>query len=95
MTQPYTYTEIIESLTSYFRVPTKFVNLIESSYNEIVNVLKYDSIPIKIACVVQMMSTRNVFCGCLCVYEVLHLLCVKKSTVSVKIRKYKKLINSK
>ena len=84
MTQPYTYAEIIESLTSYFRVPTKFVNLIESLYNEIVKVLKYDSIPIKIACVVQMMSTRNVFCGCLCVYKVLHFLCVKKSTVSVK-----------
>ena len=94
MTQPYTYTEIIESLTSYFRIPTKFVYLIESSYNEITRVLKYDSIPIKIACVVQMMSTRNVFCGCLCVYEVSHFLCVKKSTVSVKIRKYNFFLNS-
>ena len=30
MTQSYTYVEIIESLTSYFRIPTKFVYLIES-----------------------------------------------------------------
>lgn len=95
ITQPYTYLEIIESLTSYFRIPNKFINLIELSYNEISKTLKYDSIPIKIACAVQMMSVRNMFCGCVCDYEILHFLCVKKSTVLVKIRKYKKLLISK
>ena len=95
ITQPYTFVEIVESLTAYFRIPISFVNLIESSYNDVTRVLKYDSIPIKIGCAVQMLSTRNVFCGCLCVYKMLNFLCVKKSTISVKLRKYKKLGNSK
>ena len=94
ITQPYTYLEITESLTSYFRIPNKFINLIELSYNEISKTLKYDSMPIKIACAVQMMSVRNMFCDCVCVYEMFHFLCVKKSTVLVKIRKYKKLLIS-
>ena len=95
ITQPYTYLEITESLTSYFRIPNKFINLIELPYNEISKTLKYDSIPIKIACAVQIMSVRNMFCECVSVYEMFHFLCVKKSTVLVKIRKYKKLLISK
>ena len=95
ITQPYTYLEIIESLASYFRIPNKFIILIEQTYNEISKTLKYDSTPIKIACAMHIMSIRNMFYDCASIHEVFHFLCVKKSTVLVKIRKYKKLLISK
>ncbi len=95
LTQPYTYSEITEGLVSYFRIPNKFINLIEPSYIEISKTLKYDPIPIKLACAIQMMSIKNMFCGCVGVCEVFHFLCVKKSTVLIKIRKFKKLLTSK
>ena len=94
ITPPFTYSEISNSLFSYFRIPKKYTNLIALKYSDFSKNLRYDSIPVKLGCVIQSMSLKNVFCGFIHTHELLHFLCVKKNTIMVKLRKYKRALLS-
>jgi hypothetical protein len=94
ITPSFTYSEISDSLFSYFRIPKKYVNLITLSYTDISKILRYDTTPVKLGCVIQLLSSKNVFYSFIQTHDLLHFLCVKKSTIMVKLRKYKKALLS-
>ena len=94
ITPSFTYSEISDSLFSYFRIPKKYVNVITLSYTNISKILRYDTSPVKLGCVIQLLSSKNVFYNFIQTHDLLHFLCVKKSTIMVKLRKYKKTLLS-
>ena len=82
------------NLFFYFRIPKKYVNVITLSYTDISKILRYDTSPVKFRCVIQLLSSKNVFYNFIQTNDLLHFLCVKKSTIMVKLRKYKKVLLS-
>ena len=91
-TPSFSLTEISDSLFSYFRISKKYKLLILTRYSDILKVLKYDSIIIILGCTIQLLSNKNKIDGSIDIAEVLNFVCVKKSTVMVKMRIYQKLL---
>ena len=92
ITKPFTYSEISNGLFSYFRIPGKYIDIINLLYTNISKILKYDSIQIRLGCAIQSLSSKNMFYDFICTHELLHFLCVRKNTIMVKLRKYKKIL---